>query len=745
MKRNAVRAPYLSALALVLGAATASAQTDMCVPAVGGLAGTPVIDGIVDGYTGPGAIDYDAGWNGATRWNLSGDLGATTASKLQAGLAGGFLYLSYVVDTPAYGQDNTILIGFAGTGAAASTDWRIHITPFDVAPPPDGAGQSPVSVTYWRNSATWNTGVAGTNDPAHWTYANTRFSKAGNRWAVEIRVPVTHTLASAAANTAVYLPATGAFRFYTVVLSTFGFVDPVTVVQDPWPAGVLIPGGDLLQNSTPASGSWGFASFNTRPACDGVSIAWSDIGVLAPPPAAPGTIGQQIRRFGGAIPEATLAACEALADTANPGSNGPNNDFVARPLNSMAADAPGVFATFRIATWGIPSVDDWAPLGAPPPFPGVSNNPTAQATIAAGTKGNLEADWALTYKQSCRFKFHPHQCIQVDLDSNNPSVRFLRKSVQKNMNFVPASTFQQAAHVSGNWSKVLGREADRFRMLILVDTDEQLTPGAAGDRTPRDPCAPPGFRHEELMAAAPAVQNAAQLAWVARGILVRDDTITINKTRYRIGTRVGDFGYIATHTGPFYGWSHTLEGQGLIASKQEPNTYMLDVTPGVGADLVTTIEAFERPQPGLPGDRGTYRVFFDLGRNMPTGALGDILDGGVSWNAGIERLLPNGFSIEGVIGRHAFDPDQRLWQFSGAVKRYVGTAPVHGFASAGGGLYRWEPAGESDMGVNVGAGVLYDLTPRVGIEGVYTFHAVNSDDRGSRFSTIQAGIRIRLP
>src|SRR5688572_9796939 len=82
----------------------AAAQNDMCVPGIGGLAGTPTIDGIVDGYTGPGAINNDAGWNGATRWNLSGDNGATTAAKLQAGLAGGFLYLSYVIDTPQTGQ-----------------------------------------------------------------------------------------------------------------------------------------------------------------------------------------------------------------------------------------------------------------------------------------------------------------------------------------------------------------------------------------------------------------------------------------------------------------------------------------------------------------------------------------------------------------------------------------------------------------------------------------------------------------
>jgi hypothetical protein len=598
MKRKAYTT-WFAALAVVLLAAPVFAQTDMCIPTIGGLAGTPFIDGIVDGYTGPpGNVTSDSGWNNATRWNLSGDHGTTTATKLQAGLAGGFLYLSYVVDTPAWGQDNTIVIGFAGTGAAASTDWRIFISPFTVAPPPDGPTQPPFSVTYWRDSTKWNNNAAGTVNPAHWTQTNTRFSKAGTRWAVEIKIPVTNTLASAAADTAVYLPASGTFRFYTVVLSTYGFINPMTVVQDPWPASVDIPGGDLLQNLIPAPDGWGRASFNNRPECTGVSITWAGVGVRQPPGGPGAAIISEIRRFDGAILEANLAACNALPDGANSGSNGPNNEFVAQPFNSLIAAANGVFATFRLANWGIPAPQEFDKIGSPS-FLGVSNNPTATATISPGLTSDLVANWALTYKQSCQYKFNPHQCIQVDIDSNDPSVRFLKKSVQRNMDFVALSKFERTAYVGSEWGKLLGRDADAYRLAILVETDRQFT---RGSKPSADSCCNPRFKHEELAAMAPDVPRAAQLAWIARGILIRDDLIQIGPRKYRKGTRAGDFGYLATHTGSFYGWQTTFTGQGLVRSRREVGSYTLDVKRGRPMQLKTTLEALEKaPAPtGAP-------------------------------------------------------------------------------------------------------------------------------------------------
>ncbi|HET8798755.1 MAG TPA: hypothetical protein VFO89_13765, partial [Thermoanaerobaculia bacterium] len=311
MKRCTSLLRLLIAFAAVLLAGTSFAQTHICMTGIGGLGGIPTIDGIVDGYS-LAPPNSDPGWNQATRWSLSESGGVPIATKFQAGNNGGFLYLSWKIDTPQYGQDNTIVVGFADTGAATTTDWLIHITPFDVLPAPMGANQIPTSVVFWRNSTgnAWRTD-ASTSGAGKWLVNNTRVSRTGNTWAVEMKIPVTHNIGNAAADTAVYLPAAGTWHFYTNVLSTFGFVDPA-VEQDPWPAGVDIQAGNTVQGNTPATSSWGTGSLNARAECTGVSLAWGDIGVEKPANSL--TIVNEIERFAGAIAEPNIAACNALAD-----------------------------------------------------------------------------------------------------------------------------------------------------------------------------------------------------------------------------------------------------------------------------------------------------------------------------------------------------------------------------------------------------------------------------------------------
>jgi hypothetical protein len=168
------------------------------------------------------------------------------------------------------------------------------------------------------------------------------------------------------------------------------------------------------------------------------------------------------------------------------------------------------------------------------------------------------------------------------------------------MDFVPLSTFERTAFVSGDWGKVLGREADVYHLAILVETDRQFTRGSKPPAALLGPCSNPHFKHEELVAMAPDVPQAAQSAWIARGILIRDDLIQIKNTKYRKGTRVGDFGYLTTHTGPFYGWRTTFTGQGLVPTRREPGSFRLDVSRGKGAELKTTLEAIDKRQPYQP-------------------------------------------------------------------------------------------------------------------------------------------------
>src|SRR5207237_7414731 len=121
---------------------------------------------------------------------------------------------------------------------------------------------------------------------------------------------------------------------------------------------------------------------NDRPACNGVSLAWADIGVELP--ANSGTIVQEIKRYPGPFAEGTAAQCDALPDNAQPGKNGPSNTFIARPVNGMGTQAKNVTATFRLWDWGIPGTNQFDPLGAPSGS-GVANNPTS----AGGGAGDI--------------------------------------------------------------------------------------------------------------------------------------------------------------------------------------------------------------------------------------------------------------------------------------------------------------------------------------------------------------------
>jgi hypothetical protein len=743
-----IRTKTLTVTALLLLLAVgAAAQNDICMTSAGGLAGVPVIDGIVDGYTGPGPINNDAGWNGATRWNLSADAGATTAVKFQAGVAGSFLYLSYVIDTPAIGLDDTVALIFSTDGNAAH-DWRIFVQPFDVALPPDGSGIVPKAVTYWRDSTTWNTvgGVAQTAAAGTWLVDNVRVSRGGNRWALEIKIPILTNPADAGLITGIYFPDT-TFKLWTDVLNA---ITVNAVTQAPFPSGAnAVPGMDtFLTHNTPPAGSWGTASLNDRPACNGVSLAWADIGVELPVNS--GTIVQEIKRYPGPFAEGTAAQCDALPDNAQPGKNGPSNTFIARPVNGMATQAKNVTATFRLADWGIPGTNGFDPLGAPGGN-GVANNPTPAQSINAGLQGILKATWALTYKQSCQFSFpgRTHQCIEVDLDSNDPATRFKNKSVQKNMNIVPASLFKQSAKISGDQGALpAGESAHRF--FLLVDTDQQAPAGGESNNLASEGHHPrgPHFRSDELSDLAQRYPQSNLYAWIVRGYVATGNKLTIRKHKYEIVRHAGDFGYVAVHAGASSCWRSIFRGDGL-KREDDSAVYTLRVEPGKAATVETEIEAVE-PGGGCGGGGGTgrFRAFLDAGPNFPHGDLDKIADGRLSVNAGLEGFVAPNTSIEGILGYHSFKSpfisSPHIWQLSLNAKQYFGPGPLHFFVNAGAGAYRFDPGSTTKLGGNAGAGVLYDFSSLWGIEGVYNLHTINTSGSNTQFSTVQVGIRHTL-
>jgi hypothetical protein len=759
---------YTSLFILMIGMAMVfmfampvQAQDNLCVPNIGGLAGSPTIDGIVED---------DAGWNGAARVNLSVGLGTTRSAVLQMGKTGADVYISFVVETPSADLSDTIVLVLSTDGNPAH-DWRIHIQPF-VGGVTNGENQVPTVVTYWRNSTTWNNPGA-ISTPAldgFWLKDNIRFSNNDSHWAIEIKIPIETNIANAGSNDAIYFPTgTGpgdTFKFYANVL--IPIILPGIYVQYPWPAGhIIISGtGQPLTQSTPAAFMWGTLSLFPRSAvCTGVSLAWSDIGVEDPNN--PGVIISQIRRYNppGGFPEPDMAACDALANNYQwPLTKGPLNTFIAKPYNGMAANKP-VSAEFRVANWGIPGPNDWRPIGevagglslTPPTVPaaGPNKNPTPESGIPPGSYGSLTSQWELSYKQSCLYSYRHHQCIQVNLDSTDNSTVFLNKSVQRNMNFVPASEFTRSAEISAIGYGTPPENREKHEFIVTVDTGVQRYIHGSSTNETSKIAAPPlrtwgSIGKYEMIPSEIISKYFAAIfklgkspkrfseakTWVARGYLKTGKYLIIRGKKYEYVKHVGGFGYTAMHNGEVLKWKQRLHG-GELDPIPNSNMYSIQIEPGKVATVNTTIEAVE-PR---------FAISLRAGLGIPHGAFDLIVDPGLSMNAGFEISLDQNWSAEAVFGYHHFadgglGANQNVFQFSGNCRYfYPFTRNFRTFINAGAGRYKMDP-GNWEFGVNGGVGVDIYLTNQLAFEAAYNYH--NLFNVNIRFSTIQGGLRIRF-
>ena len=145
-----------------------------------------------------------------------------------------------------------------------------------------------------------------------------------------------------------------------------------------------------------------------------------------------------------------------------------------------------------------------------------------------------------------------------------------------------------------------------------------------------------------------------------------------------------------------------------------------------------------------PTGRGKFAVFFDAGAGIPHGTFGNFFNTGFSLNAGLEYIATSHFSAEGIFGYHHFPGtitgDLNLYQFSVKGEAYLTSGTLRPFVNGGIGAYKFSP-GPTKFGGNVGAGLLYSLTSRVGLEGAYNFHAINTAGGVTEYSSFQGGIR----
>ena len=187
-------------------------------------------------------------------------------------------------------------------------------------------------------------------------------------------------------------------------------------------------------------------------------------------------------------------------------------------------------------------------------------------------------------------------------------------------------------------------------------------------------------------------------------------------------------------------------------------TYRLPSTssnPSFAIDIIGTevkTETLHELQgvPPTPTPQGRFAVYADAGAGKLMGTLGSGFDTGFSFNAGLEFMATQRFSVEGIFGYHHFPvnsvagavvDDLNVYQFSANGKAYLlPHGPIRPFLNAGIGGYHFGSA-DTHFGGNVGAGVLFEINHRVGVQGSYNFHVVSTPIEATKFSTFQGGIR----
>lgn len=696
---------------LLLGLAfPAWAQNDLCIPALGGLTPLPTLDG---------DVETDTGWSGATQFNLDDGIGALKSGTLYLGRGPTDIYLGLVIDSPAPDPEDVVVLALS-TDGNASNDWRLHLKPWDAALPPAGTSQMPHIASAWRNSSSWNTGVA-PDASITWPKTNTRVIHNAGRWQLEMTIPWETNAGNANSNNKIYFPATGPFSLFADIVSTSILLG--TYTESPWPATIFLQppsGQEFLERSTPPL-PWGVASLNSRPACTGLSLAWNQVGTTNSPQ-------HTIKRYT-PPPNPFPADCTMLPDVGGP--NGPNNQFFADIQNDMGAPAPNVSVTFRLANWGIGT--PWIVLGSPTPAQTV--NPPNQM---------INMNWQATYKQSCFFAQIPHQCILVEMDSTDPSVRFKNRSVTRNMDFVPASVMSRVAQIGTH--ELGAPPAGRTQHEYVLDVDHFAQKYALDGyvfhpKTDRR-TGPPRFDLTFTSQDYPKGLTEA-LIWTMRGCIKTGRFLVINGKRYENCRNVGSFGYVAGHNGPVTEWKQSVRGPGLV--EVAPDLYTLQVAPRRVVDITTTIEAVEEGRGGLTGGSGPWSLSLHAGVNDPQGKAANVLIGDTGYGVDLEYRFNSIWAAELFYGRDQFDGtasvgNVKVNHLSLNAKAYFSGGTFRPYLLAGLGLYDLSP-GSQEPGFDVGAGLQFSLTQNLAVGADGRYHWVDTSPDRFEFLTWQAFLR----
>jgi hypothetical protein len=501
------------------------------------------------------------------------------------------LFLSWHVrvdSQPNIGED-LLWVGFE---RAAGDPLILKIQPFQ-------SGATMLSGTQYVVSAlTLNAGqdtATPLPSPPNWVKLRSRawFDSASSTWAFQLRAPIDATNADLGVNLA------DTFRMWyemTVVCPQNTCIPH----RFPFTAAVVTEAGIPAVLHFPTLNTWESFHLSTGtadPVCPTtgfVSLGQSDIGTTNTP--------------------------SSLIEPVS------TNTFEAKPLNKTGSQigASAVSASFRIANWGSIADPD-APWDAVPATDGTTNPATNTALIPDGAKGSITFKWTLNATERAKFKppigtgtRDRHQCVLVEL--SGAGLVFRPSSTWQNMDVDTASRLVRLAEINtlGLGPGPGGRpDRDTFLLVEKLNLPERIEggeepgggapgggdddgggPGGPGVRGPADD----GDYHrdpEELLeeAARQAMtpeerRDATMPTYRVHVYHDTGETVVRDGVTMRCLTPGTSFGFWVQHDGTPRGWGDDIEGAVRIG----PNYYRLRAPAEGVAQIVTTVEAIERPR-----------------------------------------------------------------------------------------------------------------------------------------------------
>lgn len=407
------------------------------IPPAGGV---PGISGPPDWFSGPPTGNFrldDVRWRGATHRTFGGGASQSASFRAVHSTVGAqkHIYLSFraAFVQALNDQYDVVYLGLQKHGGAKAMVIRLQVhgpVLTHAGPPPDNNPPTNISTvqistrsapaTNWTIEAMTPTWI--TSNVRAWLQSATDVpSDPNNRWAIQLRIPVTAGMADITDNSGPNLGAD--FDMWYVVHASTSIGNPVILAD--YRASGATTELDLVTGNYPLPGAWDEFLLASGPGANGgVRLDWGDVVV------------QNIHGEGWKI------------------ANGQNNSFVCRPRNYTNTSIPAgnINATFRIANWGstasgnpnfatgqwdyVPGNDALTPVisnAAIPSLP-AGNNPPATTPIKLDVVMNLGAGKSL------------HQCILTTLSGTN--LNLLNDSIYANMNFDQASLLEREAEIS---------------------------------------------------------------------------------------------------------------------------------------------------------------------------------------------------------------------------------------------------------------------------------------------------------